>query len=291
MKYIYSIALGVLFSTSVYSQEKGLLDELGEDQQTEIVTSTFKSPRVIHSHSVEMLQKGVLDFRILHRFGPVNGGAYEFFGLDAATMRLSFDYGIMNNLTVGVGRSTRNKELDGMLKYKIFSQTTGKKNFPVSIVWTSGMMINTLHDPFGDAIQANFTRRLAFYHELIIGRKFSDKFSAQLTPTLLHRNITVTSVDPNTYYGLGFGARYKVSNRVAIVIDYVHSFNRFPGKLIYDPLAIGVDIETGGHVFQLHFSNAIGMNERSFLTDPNTDWTKGNIMFGFNLSRVFQINH
>ncbi len=294
MKFIYLILLSICFITTITAQDNSgsLLDALGNDNPTQRVTAAFKSPKVINSHSIEMLQKGVLDFRILHRFGDVNNGLYDMFGLDVATMRLGFDYGITNDLSVGIGRSTYLKELDGMIKYRILCQTTGKREIPISLVWVSGITINGLKDPFAGEIPVTFSRRVAYYHEIIIGRKFSENFSFQLSPTLVHRNITTTSVDPNNYYGLGVGARYKVSKRIALVLDYVHVFNRFPGKLSYDPLSIGVDIETGGHVFQLHFSNAKGMNERAFITDGfnNSNWFQGHFMFGFNLSRVFQIN-
>ncbi|HMG13907.1 MAG TPA: DUF5777 family beta-barrel protein, partial [Saprospiraceae bacterium] len=203
MKDFYLILFVFSLSFSLSAQDNGgsMLDALGTDNPTERVTAAFKSPKVINSHSIEMLQKGVLDFRILHRFGDVNNGLYDMFGLDLATMRLGFDYGITDDLSVGIGRSTYLKELDGMIKYRILCQATGKKSFPVSIVWVSGMTINGLKDPFEGQIPVTFSRRIAYYHEIIIGRKFSDKFSLQLSPTLVHRNITTTSVDPNNYYG------------------------------------------------------------------------------------------
>lgn len=291
-KYLIFTAYILFSSVNLFAQDNGsLLDELGSDNTTDYITSTFKSPKVINSHSVEMLQKGVLDFRILHRFGLISNGAYEMFGLDQATMRLSFDYGITNNLSIGIGRSTRNKEFDGMIKYRLLQQSKGAINKAVSLVWVSGMTINGLKDPFAGEIETTFNRRLAYYHQLIVGRKFNEKFSLQLSPMIVHRNITTTSVDPNTLFGMEVGARYKLTNRFALVLDYTHAFNRFPGKISYNPLSVGVDIETGGHVFQLHFSNAVGMNERSFVADNNGSWLDGKFMFGFNLSRVFQVNN
>jgi hypothetical protein len=287
MKYFLLLTFPFFLTSSVLAQDD-LLSQLGEEETTEYVTNAFKSPRVINAHSMEMLRKGVLDFRILHRFGVISGGAYEFFGLDNADMRMSFDYGITNNLTVGIGRSTRNKEFDIFGKYRILHQSKGKRSMPLSLVWVSGLTYNTLKDPFpGEEI--NPTRRTAFYHQLIAGRKFSDKFSLQLAPYALHRNFTTSELDPNTLYGLEVGARFKLTQRIAIVADYTAALNRFPEILSRNPLSLGFDIETGGHVFQLHFSNAVGMNERSYIADPNTDWLEGEIRFGFNLSRVFQI--
>lgn len=291
-KFYFILALTILNISFSNAQDNGsLIDELGKENTTDYVTSTFKSPMVINNPSIEMLQKGVLDFRILHRFGELKQGAYEMFGLDQATMRLSFDYGITNNLSVGIGRSTRNKELDGTIKYRLLQQSSGAKNNPVSIVWLSGMTINGLKDPFSGELPVTFSRRLSYYHQIIVARKFSDKFSLQIAPVVVHRNVTTTTVDPNTLFGLEVGMRYKLSNRFALVLDYTDVFNRFPGRIEYNPLSIGVDIETGGHVFQLHFSNAVGMNQRSFLSDNNGKWFDGQIMLGFNLSRFFQINH
>ena len=278
-----------LFSFCCAAQTDDLLDLLGEEEAaTEYATHAFKSPRVINSHSMEMLPAGVLDFRILHRFGEISGGAYEMFGLDNATMRMGFDYGLSENLTIGIGRSTHLKELDGFVKYRFLRQSTGKVNRPVSAIWVSGITYTTLKNPFPNE-EANASRRTAYYHQLIVGRKFSEQFSLQLAPFLVYRNFTSNSLDPNALYGLEIGLRRKVSNRVAILADYSLALNRFPGVVGNNPLSIGVDIETGGHVFQLHFSNAVGMNERSFISDDNRSWLEGEIMFGFNLSRVFQL--
>ncbi|AEE50308.1 DUF5777 family beta-barrel protein [Haliscomenobacter hydrossis] len=287
---LFALLLGTMFSP-LQAQDDSLLDLLGDDTSTDKVVNAFKSPRVINGHSMEMLDKGALDFRILHRFGKISQGFYDMFGLDNASMRMGFDYGVTPNLTVGFGRSTSRKELDGFLKYRLLWQSTGAKSVPVSVVLVGGATFNTLKEPFADLeIDPNFTRRLAFYTQAVVGRKFSEKFSAQLVPTWLHRNIVENTLVPNDMFALGFGARYKFVKRVALVVDYYYAFNRFPDDPTYNPTSIGFDIETGGHVFQLHFSNAVGMNERAFLTDANGSWLDGDIQFGFNLSRVFQLN-
>ncbi len=287
-KYIHSFLFLFIASFSFSQNEGSLLELLGSEETTDYARHAFKSPRVINSHSMEMLAAGALDFRILHRFGDISGGAYELFGLDNATMRMSFDYGLSQHATIGIGRSTRNKEFDAFVKYRIFHQSTGKKVMPLSLIWVSGLTYNTLRNPYPGE-EVNASRRTAYYHQIIAGRKFSEQFSLQLAPFMVYRNFTANSLDPNALYGTEIGARYKLSNRIAAVIDYSVAFNRFPGVLARNPLSIGFDIETGGHVFQLHFSNAVGMNERSFISDPNRDWFDGEIMFGFNLSRVFQI--
>ncbi|MEO7177046.1 MAG: DUF5777 family beta-barrel protein [Saprospiraceae bacterium] len=268
--------------------EPDLLSSLEEEKTTQYVTNAFKSPYVVNAKSIEMLPKGVLDFRILHRFGAVSGGGYQLFGLDQASMRLGFDYGVTKNLMLGFGRSNNKKEVDASIKYRILQQSVGARVMPVSLVWVSGLTINGLKEP-AVGVETKFSRRLAYYHELIVGRKFSDKFSLQITSMLLHQNITGGIVDPNNLYCLGLGTRWKITKRTAITLDYFYSFNKFDNRLEYTPLSIGVDIETGGHVFQLHFSNATGMNERAIIQDENGQWLKGEIRFGFNLSRWFQI--
>lgn len=280
----------LLAQATLHAQEASLLDLLGTQTESEVVKNAFKSTRVINNHSIETLRKGVLDFRILHRFGPISQGAYTLFGLDQASMRIGLDYGISDNLSVGFGRSTSKKELDGFVKYRIKPQMTGSKSFPVSIVWASGITRNGLREPFS-GISATNAQRMGYYHELVIGRKFNESFSLQLAPMLVHSNLVEDNQAPNDMYALGVGGRLKLTKRVAFTWDYAYAFNRTPANIASNPLSIGFDIETGGHVFQLHFSNATGMNERAYLTDSNGDWGAGDIRFGFNLSRVFQIAH
>lgn len=289
-KYLLLLSLTAAFVAPkfVSAQDTDLLKLLGDEPTTERITNAFKSTRIINGNSMEMLPVGVLDFRILHRFGEVSGGGYEFFGLDQASMRMGLDYGITKNIMVGIGRSTFRKEADAFVKYRILWQSKGAKNIPVSLVWASGIMRNGLHEPV-PGVETTFARRLAYYHQLVIGRKFSERFSLQLSPVLVHRNITPSIVDPNNVFAIGLGGRWKFTKRVALTWDGYYTVNKFINRVQEMPLSIGVDIETGGHVFQLHFSNSTGMNERAFLIDGNGDWTAGNIRFGFNISRWFQL--
>jgi hypothetical protein len=258
-----------------------------QQPKKEFVTNAFKSSRVINGHSMEFIGAGVLDFRILHRFGRVNQGFNELFGLDQASMRMGFDYGVTKNFTIGIGRTTFQKELDGFLKYRLLWQSKGKKSSPISLVLVAGSSINTLKNT-SNTQKITFTSRTGYYYQTIIGRKFSNKFSLQLSPTLVHRN-EVDATDENDIFAAGIGARYKVSKRMALVVDYFYVANGLPSTKGENPLSIGVDIETGGHVFQLHFSNTSGMNERAFITNTTNSWADGDIQFGFNLSRVFTI--
>ncbi len=236
-----------------------------------------------------MVKPGVLDFLILHRFGNVNRGLYDFFGLDQATFRLAFDYGITKDLTIGIGRSSYKKELDGFLKYRIIQQETGQNALPISMVVVGGITLNTLR--FADPARKNyFSSRLGYYAQVLAGRKFSEAFSLQLMPTIVHQNLVTNSKDPNDLFAAGIGGRIKLSKRISLNADYYYVINKNEQlKNFHNPLSIGFDIETGGHVFQLHFTNAIGMNERVFLTETINDWGDGDIQFGFNISRAFQI--
>ncbi len=287
----FTLIIFLLGFSYANAQGGSLLDLLGETEGTQTVRNAFKSTRVINGHSIEMLREGVLDFRILHRFGPLSLGGYQLFGLDQASMRIGFDYGISDNLSVGFGRSTSKKELDAFAKYRIKAQTSGEKAFPVSLVWVSGITRNGLKEPFTGITSPTAAQRLGFYHELLIGRKFSEAFSLQMAPIFVHRNVVEDALTPNDLYALSVGGRLKLNKRMAFTWDYAYAFNREPNDPTLNPLSIGLDIETGGHVFQLHFSNATGMNERAYLTDNNGNWGNGDIRFGFNLSRVFQVKN
>jgi len=279
----------ILMSSSLFAQDdllKMLEEEAASEPTTEYATATFKSTRIINSQSVENLSEGTLDFRILHRFGYVNTGIYELFGLDRASMRMSFDYGIKDWLTVGVGRSTFEKQYDGFIKAKILRQSKGKRNMPITLNYIAGTMIKSLK--WTDPERENyFSSRLYYLHQITIGRKFNQNFSLQIMPTLLHHNLVANVGDPNDLFSVGVGGRIKLNKRVSLNVEYFYQINKLPGTV--NPLSIGFDIETGGHVFQLHFTNAIGMTERSFITENKGRWDKGDIMFGFNLSRSFTL--
>lgn len=287
-------ALGIcLFLSLINFQQLKAQDDLlalvtKDKPKKEIVKYAFKSPRVINGHSMEFLNPGTMDFRILHRFGPLDQGYKNFFGFDQANMRMGFDFGILQNLMAGIGRSNVKKEVDGYVKFAPVRQSTGPGSFPVTIALVSGMTMNTT--PWEDpTIKNYFSSRLAYYFQSIIGRKFNENLTLQLAPTIVHHNIVPLQTESNDIYAIGLGGRYKVSKRIAITLDYFHNINGLVEDLTFDPLSVGVDIETGGHVFQLHFSNAVGMNERAFITETTNSWAKKQMRFGFNLSRVFQI--
>jgi opacity protein-like surface antigen len=269
------------------AQSESLLDGV-EDKTpvTQKVTGAFKSTRVINAHSLEMLAKGNLDVRILHRFGFVSSGIKQFYGLDAASMRLGFDYGISDNVMIGIGRSTYRKEIDAFIKTKILQQTTGEKSFPFSLLIAGGYAVHT-EEAFTD-YKPTIVDRSSYYLQAIIGRKFSSTFSLQLSPIFVHTNFPFNLTDDQNIFAFGGGARYKVSKRMALTLDYHVPFGKLDASYTA-PLSLGIDIETGGHVFQLHFSNATGMNERAYVTQTTGDFFKGDMRIGFNLSRIFYV--
>jgi hypothetical protein len=280
----------VLTGTSAKAQEDllNLVDKGDSKPKKEYVKYAFKSTRVIKAHSMEFLSPGTMDFRILHRFGPTNQGYKNFFGLDQASMRMGFDFGLARNLMIGVGRSTYKKEVDAFFKYAPLMQSTGTGSFPFTVAIVGGITMNT--SPWADtSIHNYFTSRLAYYYQVILGRKFTEGFSLQLSPTMVHNNLVPLSSQPNDIFALGVGGRLKLTKRMAITWDYSHLFNGIEKDVNFDPLSFGIDIETGGHVFQLHFSNSTGMNERAFITETTGRWDKVDVRFGFNLSRVFQL--
>jgi hypothetical protein len=276
-----------LASTWGWSQDD-LLALLGEDKpKKQFIKAAFKSSRVINAHSMEFINAGTMDFRILHRFGNIDQGFKNFFGLDQASMRMGFDFGLRPNLMVGIGRSTFKKEVDGFIKYAPIRQSKGPGSTPVTVALVAGMTVDGL--PWADPTRENyFTSRLAYYFSAIIGRKFSEAFTLQVTPTVVHKNLVQLQTDANDIMGVGVGGRLKLNKRMALTWDYTQVFNGLPDGY-QNPLSVGLDIETGGHVFQLHVSNSAGMNERAFITETTGQWGKGEVRAGFNLSRMFQL--
>ncbi len=253
-------------------------------------TATFKTTRLVNGHSVENVAKGVLDVKISHRFGNLNEGFYELFGLDKAAMRIGFDYGITNTLMIGVGRSTYQKTYDAFFKLKILRQSKGKRKMPITLSYLPTIAYRSLK--WEDQTIKNYaSSRLSYSHQLIIGRKFSEGTSLQLMPTFIHQNLVTSANDPNDLFAIGIGGRQKISKRISINVEYYYQLEEYKLPGTTNSLSVGFDIETGGHVFQVHFTNSHGMNERTFIADTKGLWDKGDILFGFNISRVFTIRN
>lgn len=268
-----------------------LLYLLNENQHTSgpnYTVATFKSTRIINGQSIENLGKGVLDFQVSHRFGTLNQNFNNFFGLDNAVTRLSFDYGLLDWLTVGVGRGTYEKEYNGFVKAKALRQTEDNK-IPVSLSYVGGIYLQTLQMNLPNGESYPFENRLCYMNQLLIARKFSSHISLQLMPTHIHYNIVPTSSESNNLFAIGVAGRVKVTKRMAITGEYYYVIPGTGMDGYHNALSVGLDIETGGHVFQLLFTNANAINERVVIGQTSGQWSKGDIRFGFNISRVFTI--
>ncbi len=265
--------------------------------ETQYTTATFKSTRIINGQSIERMPAGELDVRFSHRFGTLNEGAYKLWGLDEANIHFGADYGITNWLMVGVGRGTYEKAYDGFLKFSILRQSHGARNMFFSLSFLSSMYVNTLsmNDmllPSG-ATKVYFWDRVSFVNQLLIARKFSERFSFELNPTLVHMNMTNTEMDPNDILALGLGGRFKLTKRISFNAEYyivAPPLRDYRSVKTYNPIAVGFDIETGGHVFQIMFTNSLAMTEKGFIGETTGQWGKNDIHLGFNISRVFTLS-
>ena len=250
------------------------------------VFSTFGGTHLINGQSIETINKKTMAFIISHRFGRVNGGWREFFGLDAASIRFGFEYGILDNLTIGVGRSTYNKTFDGYVKYRFLTQ--GEKKMPLSLCFYTNMAINS--SKFVNQSQNNyFSSRLSYVFQLLIARKFNDWFSLQLMPTVVHKNLVPTEQDKNTLFVMGAGFKVKLSKRMSFLGEYYLRVKDNKAAGYQDAFAIGLDVVTGGHVFQFQVTNAQAMYDAGFMRETTGKFWKGDIHFGFNISRTWGV--
>lgn len=275
------ILLLLLLPLASFSQED-LLKGIDTISGKEKVSAAFKGLKIVNLESTKLAAKGDLYFIVAHRFGSVKDGFEGFFGLDNANTQLKFVYGLTDWLTISGARSEL--AYDFSTKYTLIHQTTD--GFPVSIAgFTSLAINNTLKESLYPKL--TFDNRFTYVQQLLISRKYSEKLSLQLAPTLFHENFVDNAEQDNTQYAIGIGGRYKLSKRWSLNIDYAAHLNRASNSVYKNPLSIGFDLDTGGHVFQIHFTSSQGIHEAGYLGQTTGDWTKGNVFFGFNLLRVF----
>jgi hypothetical protein len=283
-KFLLIIILTI--GTQVYSQDlMNLLDN--EPQAKNYISSTFKGTRIINGHSIENRKKGTLEFIISHRFGRLNSGIEQLFGLDESNIRFAFEYGLSDNITLGIGRSSLEKTYDGFIKYKLIKQSTGANSFPVAISLFGSLAYKTLKNYDPENIPTD-KQRLFYTSQILIARKFNSAFSFQITPTYIHRNSVKIDADPHDIFAVGFGNRIKLNKRVSLNTEYFYTVNPLKSLDTQNSLALGIDIETGGHVFQIILTNAVSMIEKGFITETTDNFFKGDIHLGFNISRAFQ---
>ncbi|MDC0204779.1 DUF5777 family beta-barrel protein [Flavobacteriales bacterium] len=281
------IILSFLIITSAVKAQNNLLNILGSDDERLYVSSLFKGTKVVNGQSVKLQAEGVLQFAIQHRFGTLNSGFYNFYGLDNSQVRIGFEYGLKDWLGLGIARSSALKTVDANLKLRLKRQTNGSQSFPFTMVLNSAIFIkqyrwNELKDE-----NFSFINQLSYAHQLLIARKINRDLTIQLSPIVTHYNLVEIENEPHDKYAIGVGGRHKLTRRVSLNTEYFYQLN---DKLNNNVLSLGFDIETGGHVFQLHLSNSSAMIEPAFITKTNGSWLNGDIYFGFNISRIFIYN-
>lgn len=304
--FLTSLTLTALHSFGQQDLEK----ELGNTAPVhEKVSATFKSTKLINGHTNETIYKNELDFKVDHRFGDIggnSGGIKQFFGLDNSTdVRIGLEYGISDRLSIGLARAKGATDVqqlyEGSVKYRLLEQTTDDF-IPVAITLFGSNTITAVHantnDPSSATAYRKFSDRMNYVSQVIIARKFSPGFSVVLTPSYVHRNFTAYR-DQNDIFALGAGARAKLNKRMALVVDYFVPFRnkedkeyveQINGTKFYNPLGVGLEIETGGHVFNLNFTNATAIQEMQFITQTTSSWLKGQYRWGFSISRRFSFN-
>jgi len=293
MKKLYCLFLLTLFTAHLQAQNDSLLimlsDSLDANTKPLPVTGTFKATHIVNMQTIEAPARGALSFVIQHRFGQLNSGAYNFFGLDNATLRLGLDYGITDRLAAGIGRSSYLKTFDSYLKYKLLRQQGKGGNMPLSVSLLGTISNYTQKIPEKEYL--NFKYRTAYTGQLLIARKITGSFSVQLAPTYLHYNLVPANSDKNDLFVMGGGARMKITRRSSINVEYNYlPRNQVVSADVHNSFSLGYDIETGGHVFQLIFTNSQSMIESQYLAQTTGRWSKGDIYFGFNISRDFNLS-
>ena len=294
IKKIYCFFFFVASCATSHAQD--LLSSLDSsaDAKKDYVIATFKTTRLINQHTLETVGPRTLDFRISHRFGPVNSGSYNAWGLDGpANIRLSLEYSFDGRFMFGIGRSSYDKMVDGFLKYRLLRQTTDDK-MPVGLSLFAGSYHTAAKDPNADANgydkYENKSSRLSYCFEIMIGRKFSPRFSFQVSPWFVHYNLVDHITDKNDVYGISGLFRYKFTKRSAFTSEYAYRINEYSVEVkYYDSFSIGYELETGGHVFQIHFTNSFGLIESQFFPHTDSQWNNAGIRLGFNISRVFTL--
>jgi len=266
-----------------YSQED-LLNELeAETEEKAYSQPAFKAMKIGNLQSTKVAEKGDLYMYVSHRFGTLKDGLTTFFGFDNANTKIQLVYGVTDGLQIGISRESLRKTYAGSAKYKFLSQD---EKTPINLVGYVTANINSelREDRFPEL---KFGDRMSYATQLLVSRRITNSLSLELAPTFVRQNLVLEPFQDHNQIALGAGGRVKMSKRMSINLDYVYNFNRHKNSIYNNPLTVGLDIETGGHVFQLLFSNAQSTNEPGFISNAEGDWGDGDVFFGFNIVRVF----
>jgi hypothetical protein len=276
------ITLLLMLPFTLFAQEDLLKDIDTASSSKTKVESAFKALKIVNIESTKLAAKGDFYFIVAHRFGSIKDGFEGAYGLDNAVTQLKFVYGVSDWFTISAARSELAYDFSG--KFLIKSQEDN--GFPIAIAAFSSLAFNnTLKE--SNYPKMEFENRLIYVSQLLISRKFNSKLSLEVAPTFFHENFVIDDNQENSQFAIGMGGRYKIAKRWSINVDYAAHLNRSDSSPFKNPLSVGVDLDTGGHVFQMHFSSSQGIHEAGFLGNTTGDWTKGDIFFGFNLLRVF----
>jgi hypothetical protein len=286
---LFLSCLSCKYQTALSQNNLDSLLTADETKKINYTFATFGGTRIINSQSIENVPAGALQLIFSHRFGQVNGGIHTFYGLDQANVRLGFDYGITGRLTAGIGRNTQKETYDGYLKYKLLRQSSGARVMPVSVSLYANAAIMTNKKSILDTV-SNISSRLFFAYQMIIARKFSDRLSLQFMPTLVYRNQIQSLQDQYYTASLGFAGRYKFTKRMAVTGEYFYLLPGYRADHYFNSASLGIDIETGGHIFQLHVTNSQGMIEQFYIPQTEGNWLKQGVRIGFNVVRVFTLD-
>lgn len=296
------LTLGLLLTTSSFAQDSTAVDTTAyvEDDYTSALEETFQSTRIINGHSVENLRKGVLEFRVEHHFGDLagsKGGVQNMFGLDdAADIRLAFEYGLTDNLMIGLGRSKGNGQpyrslIDGFAKYRILRQKPNGQGMPISLSALGTMSYSYAKKSSDIYSVANYPKtayRFAYCAQLNIARKFGKLFSVAVMPILVHRNYVQQS-DENTLFSLGGALRWSVTKRMGLIVEYYQVLADDEIRTQnYNSFSVAMEWMTFGHNFTVYLTNARGFGETQFITNTYDNWLKGQFRIGFCIGRKFE---
>lgn len=290
---IFLLLIFAVLAMRANAQEvDSLLNSLSKDQKFNKVEATFKATHIVLSQSTETQKKHDLDLRIRHHFGDIGGAfgnSHTLYGLDVASdLYIGFDYGISDKLTIGIGRSKHDELFNFLVKQKLLQQKTDGMPFNLTLFAQMGVISR---EPFS-ADEFKDGGRATFLIQPMLSRKFSSSFSFQVMPALLMRSKTLGANDPENLLSIGFAGRIKLNKRLSFLAEYTLVNELSRNNLIadlYNPLGVGLEIETGGHIFSLNFMNSEYINENSFIPSTKKSWKDGGVRFGFTISRNFSL--
>lgn len=273
------------------SSTDSLLNAMSPDDKHQDVLGAFKATRLILSPTTTTVKKNNLNFLVIHRFGDIGtptGGARTLFGLDAVNdVYIGFEYGLSDNLNIDLGRNTIGQLIELGLKYAVLHQKMDNSS-PIAITFLGEYAVR----PYGSF--SSYSARNSYLGQAIISRKFTSAFSFQVSPIYVYDNTAIPDVAGNDkgFFALSGAVRYKVTKHMSVVVDYEHPFSSFrTNNGFSDPLGLGIEVETGGHVFTLNISNARAVSEFNSLSNTQADYGRGQFRIGFTISRMFDFNH